>query len=140
MIFVEKILTKDETGAWCEQQSMNTETVQLQSTKKDISFLAMEDWEQLNNDTNKGFCHQRFRPNIIISQFYMVISKPGTHFEIGNARLVVVGSKNRCHEACPRFQKSRQICDWKRRAFYADIILDGRIRKGDPLYYFIDQP
>lgn len=139
MVFIEKLFLKDDTGSWSEQQSINTETVLSQSTKKDLSLIAMKDWNLQKNEKNGGFCHQRFRPNIIISRYHMVLGKPGTHFEIGNAGLFVVKKKNRCHEACPRFQENGEVCGWKSRVLYAEVICNGRIRKGDPIHLFIDQ-
>lgn len=139
MVIVQNIFKKTQGGFWIEHQVICTEALLSQSTKADVSFMSMEDWNQKNRVRKKGFCHQRFHPNIIISQLQPSFKNPGTYFDIGGARFCVENKKHTCHEACPVYQNKNQVCSWKNRVFFAKVVRNGSLQQGALLNSSIDQ-
>ena len=90
-------------------------------------------WALVQESRHKGFCHNRFRPNLIIGceEKEPGISPWVTVLGIGNAKFFLVEKKSICHENCPLFQYNGMICFWKSKILYARIRQPGQVCLGD---------
>ncbi|SDY45883.1 hypothetical protein SAMN05192546_102186 [Tindallia californiensis] len=139
VICVVSIWIKDPMVGWCEKSSVRTEEICAGSKESDITLQSLQDREKQKNDLLQGFCHQRFKPNIILSNINDAYRRPGTKFLIGNAGLFVLEKKAQCHPDCPKYKNTHEICDWKKQIIYAKPFNQNHIKVKDPINLLIDR-
>ncbi|RQD67366.1 MAG: hypothetical protein D5S00_10440 [Tindallia sp. MSAO_Bac2] len=139
MIYVVTIFVKDEEKHWCQKEALSTEELFMQSGKNDLTIYSIIERDKQNNEPDKGLCHHRFQPNLIISESNNALNKPGTAFQIGSARFCVLKKDIKCHDKCNKYLKIHQVCDWKQKIIYAKVIKHGTLKIQDPVCLLIDQ-
>lgn len=125
---------KNETGIWESTDCLDVNTdIQEHPKTQDISIIPINDWKMAQNSLQKGFCHHRFKPNLILESLpeSQSLRRNDQELGIGNARLLVLQKKHRCHESCPLASNEHNECVWTKNIYYARVIKGGRMCEKD---------
>lgn len=100
--------------------------------KNDVSIISEAAFTEGEKSLEKGFCHDRFQPNLVISMNKKEEEqiKVNAELDIENVRLFVLHKNHHCHENCPLFRMNRRRCQWTGHIYYAWIKRGGRVKKG----------
>lgn len=127
------IQSKNDNNEWTKNDEMVFKSeVDSSHDKNDVSLISNKAYLEARQSIHKGFCHNRFEPNLIISMNSDEENqlKVGVELDIDGVKLFVLRKKHRCHQHCPLFMMNNQSCQWIKYIYYAGIKKGGRLKKG----------
>lgn len=124
MTVVKGIFKRESKHQWKEYEEI---LLQLPNGDEDISIITFEGYKKLKNDEIKGFCHNKFKANLIIEGLNNHVIICGTILTIGEALLEITKVGKACHRECPALVDKR-VCTLKQHIFFAKVIRSGKIK------------
>ncbi len=127
------IQSKNSNNEWTKTDEMVFKSdIEASHAKNDVSIISKKAYQEARQSIHKGFCHNRFQPNLVISMCSDEAEhmKMGVELDIEGVKLFVLHKKHRCHENCPLFMMNNQPCQWTNYIYYACIIKGGMVKKG----------
>ena len=132
---LQSIHLKDMEGIWHSHKCVRlTQETFSQYKKNAVSMIDTVSWKTAIHSSHKGFCHQRYKPNLLID------INPGDNFikadqklGISDVRLLVMKSGHKCHQNCPLFIMQGSACLWAESIYYAAVLQSGTICINDPV-------
>ncbi len=137
MMKVVSIQLKEKSGGWKQFRCIQVNPSELRAHGKPaISLISEKVFQEAKMSQEKGFCHNRFKPNIIISMTYEEerLVKKNAKLDIGNVKLFVLDKNHCCHVNCPLLPKKNHYCQWTEQIHFADIVHEGSFCQEDLVY------
>lgn len=111
--------------------------IEVSSSKKnDVSIISEKAYREAKESPDKGFCHNRFQPNLVVSMSSDEEEqmKVGVELDMDGVKLFVLDKMHRCHTQCSLYMANRQPCKWTNHIYYAGIRIGGRVYEGCKVY------
>ncbi len=130
------IYYKDSEGKdiACSELDLKAELFNGKDPERQISFLSAETDRRLKEDTDKGFCHMRFKGNLIIEGLAALNIQRNQCLSFGNAVIEVTIAGKECHPKCP-LHNSNGKCRISSDIYFAAIKQPGTMKLGDIVNY-----
>lgn len=129
------IHSKAHDNKWHPVEELELFEINSEDAKKnDVSLITKEAYAEAVNSVNEGFCHLRFKPNLVISMECDDAKARSLNQELDigdDVKLFVLRKPHRCHNNCPLYAVRGIPCQWTKHIFYAGIRNGGLIRVGD---------
>ena len=127
------IQSKNNKNEWIEKDEILFQSCgKAILSKNDVSIISKKAHQESKQSGVKGFCHNRFHPNMVISmtrdEEELMIEN--AELDILDVKLFVLRKRHRCHEQCPMHQHNVLTCEWTKHIYYAGIKSGGIVRKG----------
>ncbi|MGB3368869.1 MAG: hypothetical protein WBA54_15335 [Acidaminobacteraceae bacterium] len=85
----------------------------------------------VNNTTNEvGFCHKKFKENLIIMHLDVKSLVELDKFIIGDCVIEITKVFKKCHDNCPKLQDN-ESCQLNEEVVFAKVVKTGYIKKED---------
>ncbi len=134
MAIIEKIYLK-ENGVWNQKRCIDLYTSELKKDKKGISFISSEGDARLTDDDIKGFCHMKFKANLVVEGIDINNLTEGKLLQIGDAVIEITEVEKDCFPDCPIIKKLNTLCLINKQIFFGRILKKGIIKKGDNVMF-----
>lgn len=117
----------------CRELLLHRELFPSKELDRQISIVA----ETLNNrlieDQSKGFCHLKFKANLIIDGLDIDKVYEKQAIRIGDAILEITKVGKECHSNCPRLSDSEE-CNIHKNILFGRLMESGEVKIGDIMY------
>lgn len=110
-------------------EGIGIENDQVRSEIRQVSIVS--DKFFVNNYTNKvGFCHKKFKENLIIMHLDVDSLDILDKIYIGEAVLEITQVFKKCYENCPNYDEN-ESCQANKEVIFAKVVKTGYIKKDD---------
>lgn len=131
---VKGIFKKDKDGNWREYKQMLLQFSHEVEGRDDISIITSIGYNKLKKDQIKGFCHHRFKANLIVEGLDLGKIYVGSSLTIGKVVVIVSSIGKACHRECPALAGDNK-CTLGKYIIFARIVQSGKIAYHD----FVEQ-
>ncbi|WP_026476702.1 MOSC domain-containing protein [Alkaliphilus transvaalensis] len=104
------------------------------SCDRQISFITLEGENRLREDERKGFCHSRFKADLVIEGLSVADLKLKDKVRLGTAIIEISEVGKECHKTCPAFSEGIS-CEINQLIFFGRIIAEGDVKIGNKIYF-----
>jgi len=110
-------------------EDVGIENDQVHSEIRQISIVS--DKFIVNNTTNEvGFCHKKFKENLIIMHLDVKSLVKLDKFMLGDSVIEITKVFKKCHDNCPKLLEN-ESCQANEEVVFAKVIKTGYIKKED---------
>lgn len=134
MAVIEKIYVK-KNDIWNQEEKLDLHTCELKEGKRSVSFISSEGNNRLIDDSIKGFCHIKFRANIVIDGINVEDLTKGELLQIGGAIIKITEVGKECYDDCPIVKKFNILCSVNKQIFFGEVLKAGIIKKRDSIIF-----
>lgn len=114
----------------CRELDLRAELFHGKDPERQISFLSAETDRRLREDTDRGFCHMRFKGNLVIEGLAALNIQGQQCLRIGDAVIEVTIAGKECHPNCP-LHNSDVSCSIYKDIYFGRIVKSGLMRLED---------
>lgn len=100
---------------------------------RQLSLISEGVEKRLREDQIKGFCHLRFKANLIIDTLDIDMMYKKQVIRIGDALFEITSVGKECHSNCPRLMDLGD-CNINKQILFGRLIEPGEVRIGDILH------
>lgn len=129
MPIIKGIFRKNSQGQWVEYNKTFF-SFSDEKDNSDISIITLEGLKKLKTDSLKGFCHSKFKANLVIENLDTNKILPSTQLTIGQAVIEINNKFKKCYKECPVFLQ-KDNCIIKKHIFFAKVLKSGNIAYND---------
>lgn len=131
---IKEIYFKDNKE-WRQFETVDLGGLGLKGDKRDLSFISHRASERLTKDRNKGFCHMRFRANLVIDSIDINSLALGQLLQIGEVIVKITEIEKECLANCPIMKISNKTCGVNRQIFFGEVLQAGIIKEKDRIAF-----
>ncbi|SET47374.1 hypothetical protein SAMN05660297_02523 [Natronincola peptidivorans] len=130
MAKIKSIYKKDEEGIWREYKKSFLEISNSLSHQRDISIITSIGYDKLQYDEVQGFCHLKFKANLIIEGLDYKAIEPFSMMYLGDSSIEITMLGKECHHDCPALANEKS-CGLSKHIFWGRVRRAGGITIGD---------
>lgn len=119
----------EQKSIGCLELDLRAELFCSKDPKRQISFISAETEKIMRNNPDRGFCHMRFKGNLIIEGLDALNVQRDQLLKIGDAVIEVTAAGKECHSNCP-LHNSGKGCRISNDIYFAAIKRRGRVKLG----------
>lgn len=119
---------KEKRSIACQELFLKEDLFPNKDPERQISFISEVTERRLMEDPNKGFCHLKFKGNLVIEGLDLFKIKRDQRINIGEATLQVTMIGKECHDNCPL--SNLETCDINQSIFFGRLIRPEKVEVG----------
>jgi len=119
---------KEKKNLSCQELELREEFFSAKDRERQISLITAEAENRLVEDPQRGFCHLKFKGNLIIEDLEISEISKHQRIKIGETLLQITIIGKECHDNCPLSRL--ETCDIHRSIIFARILKAGLVEVG----------
>ena len=119
---------KEKKNVSCQELVLKEELFPSKDPERQISLISEVVEKRLREDSNKGFCHLKFKGNLIIEGLELSKIEKNQRIKIGAAFLQATIIGKECHDNCPL--SGKETCDIHKSIIFARLLNSEKVEVG----------